>query len=153
MELTERILGRASSVGQDSGQMTVELAVMAPVILAVAVVAVNASLFFSECAAFDRLSLDAIRAEASSLPFGGREQDACVAIREELDRNFDDEFLSVEVASENVEGGLVEYTATLRFRPTLFGLGFKSEIFGVSLPALFHESSLTVNPYRPGVLL
>lgn len=133
--------------------MTVELAAMAPVALAIAVIVVNASLFFSECAAFDRLALDAIRVHATSLSFGEGSREACSAVCEELERSFDEEFLSVQVDCEQAEGGLLEYTATLRFRPTLFGLGFKSEIFGVSLPSLSHESSLAIDPYRPGVLL
>lgn len=40
----------------ERGQMTVELAVMIPVLVAIAVIAMNAMLFFSECAAFDRLA-------------------------------------------------------------------------------------------------
>ena len=40
----------------ECGQMTVELAVMIPVLVAIAVIAMNAMLFFSECAAFDRLA-------------------------------------------------------------------------------------------------
>lgn len=135
-----------------SGQMTVELAVMVPVILAIAVIATNACLFLSECAAFDRAALDAVRAEATSLSFGEREEDACARVREALEREFDRDFLSVEVGCEGAEGGMVEYTATLRFRPTLFGLGFRSEFFGVELDGLSHEASLAVDPYRPGVL-
>ena len=45
------------------------------------------------------------------------------------------------------------FTATIEFSPTLFGLGLKSSVFGVSLPHLEHAVSLTVDPYKPGVLL
>ena len=41
-----------------AGQMTVEFVVAFPVLIAVAVVAVNACLFFSECAAFDMVARD-----------------------------------------------------------------------------------------------
>ena len=70
----------------DSGQMTVEFAVAFPVFVIVAVIAVNALLFFSDCAAFDRLARE-------------------------------------------------------------------SSVFGVALPVLEHSVSLTVDTYKPGVLL
>ena len=38
----------------DGGQATVELAVVLPVVIIVAVIAVNALTFFGACAAFDR---------------------------------------------------------------------------------------------------
>ena len=40
----------------ERGQMTVELAVMIPVLVAIAVIAMNAMLFFSECAACPQCS-------------------------------------------------------------------------------------------------
>lgn len=49
-----------------AGQMTVELAVAFPVVVAVAVIAMNALLFLSECAAFDRVARDAVRVHATS---------------------------------------------------------------------------------------
>ena len=45
----------------DRGQMTVELLVVLPVVLIVAVVAVNALTFFGDCAAFDRVARNAVR--------------------------------------------------------------------------------------------
>ena len=54
----------------ENGQMTVELAVALPVLLAVAAIAVNALLFFSECAAFDVASRDAVRIHAASPAYG-----------------------------------------------------------------------------------
>lgn len=126
---------------------------MFPVALALAVIAMNAGLFLSECAAFDRIACDAIRAEATSPPFGEGLGDACARVKETIEGDFARDFLSVEVESEPADGRMVAYSATLRFVPTLFGLGFKSEVFGVALPSLSHTVSLTVDPYRPGVLL
>ena len=45
----------------ERGQMTVELAAAFPVLIIVAVIAVNALAFFSECAAFDNVFRDAVR--------------------------------------------------------------------------------------------
>ena len=50
-------------------------------------------------------------------------------------------------------GSYQRYCGRLSFAPTLFGLGLKDEVFGVSLPRLVHEVALTVDAYRPGVLL
>lgn len=136
-----------------AGQMTVELVVALPVLIAVAVVVVNACLLLSECAAFDRVASDAVRAFATSPAFGEEGSVACGEIAEELDRNFSRDHLSTGVAAESGADGMTTYRMTLEFSPTLFGLGFKSEVFGVSLPRLTHTVSLTVDPYKPGVFL
>lgn len=57
---------------------------------------------------------------------------------------------SVSVASESF--GQKRFRATLRFTPTLFGMGLKSSVFGVSLPQLEHSAELVVDAYKPGVL-
>ena len=54
----------------DRGQMTVELLVVLPVVLIVAVVAVNALTFFGDCAAFDRVARNAVRLCAASPAYG-----------------------------------------------------------------------------------
>lgn len=58
-------MGVAQADARERGQMTVELAVVFPALLAVAVIAVNALLFFSECAAFDRVAREAVRLHAA----------------------------------------------------------------------------------------
>ena len=50
----------------ERGQMTVELAAAFPVLIIVAVIAVNALAFFSECAAFDNVFRDAVRVHVTS---------------------------------------------------------------------------------------
>ena len=49
--------------GMQSGQMTVELAVLVPVVIVVALIVANLMEFVDACAAFDRLSLDEVIAE------------------------------------------------------------------------------------------
>lgn len=57
--------------GMQSGQMTVELAVLVPVVIVVALIVANLMEFVDACAAFDRLSLDEVIAEGS-LPQASR---------------------------------------------------------------------------------
>lgn len=58
--------------------------------------------------------------------------------------------LAIEVTVQGRAGSYQRYCGRLSFAPTLFGLGLKDEVFGVSLPRLVHEVDLTVDAYRPG---
>ena len=63
----------------ERGQMTVELAAAFPVLIIVAVIAVNALAFFSECAAFDNVFRDAVRVHVTSPAAGqGIEQSSAL---------------------------------------------------------------------------
>ena len=53
-------------IDDKSGQMAVELSILFPIMIIVAVVLVNALSFASECARFDREARNAIRCEAST---------------------------------------------------------------------------------------
>lgn len=137
----------------EAGQMTVEFAVAFPVFVIVAVIAVNALLFFSDCAAFDQLARDAVRTCATSPAYGQSIDDSIAMVEETLEVSFPRDNLSIEVAAEGASLGHMRFIATIRFAPTLFGLGFKSSVFGVELPALEHSVAMTIDPYKPGVLL
>ena len=138
---------------QEEGQMTVELAVAFPVLVVVAVVAVNALLFFSECAAFDNAFRDAVRVHATSPAYGQDLEQSRALVASALAESFDRPFEESRVAVEGTAGGHVRFAATLEFRPTLFGLGLKTSVFGVPLPTLPHTVALTVDCYKPGVLI
>ena len=137
----------------DQGQMTVELAVLFPVVLVVAVVATNALLLFSECAAFDRLAHEAVRVYATAPAYGQSQGQCCALVQQQLDASFDRQNLAVSVDCSGEGLGYVRYTATLEFSPTLFGLGLKSEVFGIPLPVARHSVSYVVDPYKPGVIV
>lgn len=137
----------------EAGQMTVEFAVAFPVFVIVAVIAVNALLFFSDCAAFDRLARDAVRTYAASPAYGQSIEGSIALIEDALGESFSRENLSVDVMAEGASSGHTRFTATIRFSPTLFGLGLRSSVFGVGLPALEHSVAMTVDSYKPGVLL
>ncbi len=137
----------------ERGQMTVELAVVFPVLVAVAVIAVNALLFFSECAAFDRVAREAVRVHATSPAYGQGLEQSRAQVAQTVEQAFDRPFEATRVAVEGTDGGHARFTATIEFSPTLFGMGLKPSVFGVALPPLQHEVSLAVDPYKPGVLL
>lgn len=145
-------LTRGLSSGE-SGQMTVEFAVAFPVMVIVAVVAVNALLFFSDCARFDRMARDAVRVHAASPGYGQTLGDSVSLVTDELEGSFNGDHIAVSVTAEARSSGHTEFIATLRFHPTLFGLGLKSSVFGVELPALEHFVSMTVDVYKPGVIV
>lgn len=136
----------------ESGQMTVELAVAFPVMIIVAAIAVNALLFFSECAAFDRAARESVRIYATA-PAYGQDASACEGeVRNTLERQFRKEYLTVGVASEEAGFDLRRYTAELTFSPTLFGRGLRDEVFGIALPRLTHRAVYLVDTYKPGVV-
>lgn len=134
------------------GQMTVELCVVFPVIIVIAVIATNAMLFFGNCAEFDRVGRNAVRTFAAVPTHGSGEGVAQAQVLAALEGALDAENLEVNVASSRDFRGYEEYVMTLCFHPTLFGMGLKQEVFGVSLPSLTHESRIIVNPYKPGML-
>jgi hypothetical protein len=70
------------------------------------------------------------------------------AIQGQMDSPFD----KVTVTYEGMGGGLVRYVATLEYAPNLFGMGMRSSVFGVQLPALRHSTSLVVDTYKPGIV-
>lgn len=137
----------------ECGQMTVELAVVFPVAIIVAVIAVNALLFISECASFDRLADQAIRVHATAPSYGQGTERSRALVEESLRESFARDNESVSVNASAVGLGLVRFEAELVYRPTLFGMGLHSEVFGIELPPLRHSTGLTVDPYKPGVVV
>lgn len=133
--------------------MTVELGVALPVLIVVAVVAVNALSFFGDCAAFDRLARDAVRIHAVAPAYGQGVDQSCALVSQEIDAAMGRDNLEVNVSHATVGADFDEYRATLSFSPTLFGMGLRSEIFGVALPVLRHEAVYVVDTYKPGVFL
>ena len=150
--------------GNQSGQMTVELAVLVPVVIVVALVVVNLMEFVDACAAFDRLSLDEVIAEGVS-PAGEQSIPASVAavedaLRAALGR---ETRCDVEVRAERVSAGegesllsvaplLTRYTCTLVFRPWPRELRLPGISYSAPLE-LRHERTLVIDRYRPGVVV
>lgn len=137
----------------ERGQMTIELAVAFPVLIVVAVIAVNALTFFSECAAFDNAFRDGVRVYATSPASGQGIEQSVALVQSDLAAAFDAPNEEARVSVEGAAGGHTRFTGTLEYAPTLFGLGLRSSVFGIALPPLTHAASIAVDCYKPGVLL
>ncbi|MDR0513690.1 MAG: hypothetical protein LBG81_00820 [Coriobacteriaceae bacterium] len=135
------------------GQMTVELALAFPVFIVVAAISVNVMMFFSECAAFDRVALDAIRICATGASYGESLGSASCRLDDLIGNTWDKPYLHYESRAEPDILGHTRFTATLEFYPTLFGLDLRPSLFGISLPPIRHSVSLVVDTYKPGVLI
>lgn len=136
------------------GQMTVELALVIPVVIVIAVIVTNAMQFFSLCAAFDRASHDQVRIQAASPAYGSDAETARAAVESSLTSTFrDEQNVEVSVARGPAAFDMDRFDATMTYHPTLFGLGMRSEVLGVPLPSLVHTSSIVIDSYKPGVLL
>lgn len=149
---------------RDGGQMTVEMAVLVPVAIVVALVVLNLMEFVDACAAFDRLSLDAVVSQGVA-PSGEQSSATAVeAVKEAIASGLGRESTcEVEVRAEQVSGGgemtsfvisplLTRYVCTLSFRPwpslvRMPGITFNAPV------SLRHERSLVVDRYRPGVVV
>lgn len=145
MDLRSRLLS------SDKGQMTLELVVMLPVGIAIALILVNALTFFGDCAAFDRLGRDAVRTFATSPGYGESVAECKKAVENSLSSFSDKSNEECEVRTSTTLLGLTQYDLRLVYHPTLFGLDMRAEIFGVSLPALTHEVSIAIESYKPGI--
>ena len=151
-------MSESSSAGQrqsrnERGQMTVELAVLFPVVLVLAFVVLNAALFISECAVFDRVARDAVRVYATAPAYGEGVSQCCTNVEGAIRQVLESGHAAVEVSCEGASADLMRYTATLVYTPTLFGMGLRSDFLGVHVPALRHSVSYTVDTYKPGVLI
>lgn len=135
------------------GQMTIEFAVMFPVMLVIALIAFNALMFLSNCAAFDRIFREAVCVYAPSPASGEDTGQTCAHINEQLETFADKTYLACNISPSARNDGLTTYTGTLFYTPTLFGAYPLREVFGVSLPAVEHNACITVDSYKPGVFL
>lgn len=134
------------------GQMAVELMAVLPVAIIIAAIAVNALVFFGDCAAFDRAARNAVRVYATSPGYGTTSGQVQAQIVAAVEQEVGGDFNVATVTREGVSGSLVRYTATLEYAPNLFGMGVRDSVLGVPLPHLRHSVSLVVDTYKPGVV-
>ena len=144
---------RPGAMRGERGQMTIELVVAIPVLIAVAVIAVNALTFFAECAVFDRAACEAVRTYGTSPAYGQDIDSTLSLVKQTIEAQCDEPNVEVEVEHGVTSADFDEYRAKLSFHPTLFGAGLRSEVFGVSLPSLTHEVRYVIDSYKPGVLI
>ena len=121
--------------------------------LAIALICVNALLFFDACAVFDRQFRLAVTTYATSPAHGVGQSGGQGLVQSALDEVFDADYIQTSVSVSGASPGWVTYSGKLDFTPTLFGRSFSGNAFGVSLPPLSHSVSVTIDPYKPGALL
>lgn len=134
----------------EGGQMAVELAIVAPVILVVLVIVIDMLVFAGECARFDHIAPQRVLAQAASASMDEYAGDARVtAIQAALEEDFAKNGSSVEVSCADAGMALASmatYRCTFRFAPWPLSIA--------GAPALLeHECSIAVDPYTPGELL
>ena len=148
----------------ESGQMAVELAVLMPVIVVVALVVYNLARFVGYCATFDRVSLDAVLTQGVSPAGEQSELVAREAVRDAIVRSLDARgTCDVEVAAEparragdhaslTVSPLLTRFRCTLAFRSWPRSVAIAGVAFAMPL-ALRHERTLVVDRFRSGVVV
>ena len=150
---------------EERAQATVEMAVVTPVLLVLALIVYNVMIFASAVARFDRVVPDIVLAHAVASEVEGDESsaDASATVQTQILNAMEGYDLQIEVSSEQgaeaSDGGLLSlsgtfrtYTCTMHYEPWPTSLS----IAGVPLGApttLSHERAVTVDPWRPGVVM
>lgn len=158
-------MGILTGLREECAQATVEMAVVTPVLLVLALIAYNVMIFAGAVARFDRVVPDIVLAHAAAPGGEGDESsiDASATVQAQIQDAMEGYDLQVEVSSEqgtaSSDGGLLSlsgtyrtYTCTMHYEPWPSSLS----IAGVSLGApavLTHERAVTVDPWRPGVVM
>ena len=155
---------RVTSLASREGQMTVELAVITPVVIVVALVVLNLMGFVEACAAFDQVALDAVVAHGVAPSGEQSEGRAASEVRSAIEELLGREGrCEVEVRAEAVGMGttssglvmsplLTRYVCTLTYRPWPRLLRMPGVTYEAPL-ALRHECELVVDRFRPGVVM
>ena len=155
---------------EERAQATVEMAAVTPGMTAIsicgyALIVYNVMIFASAVARFDRVVPDIVLAHAVASEGEGDESsaDASATVQTQILNAMEGYDLRIEVSSEQgaeaSDGGLLSlsgtfrtYTCTMHYEPWPTSLS----IAGVSLGApttLSHERAVTVDPWRPGVVM
>ena len=128
----------------------VELAIAFPILIIVACVMVNALGFATECARFDRISRNVVRTETATPAIDENNRATLARVQQTLSGHFvyENESTSAEITS--AEGTNVTFECELQWSPTLFGISFKDEVFGIRMFELSHKNFLTIDQTRAG---
>lgn len=157
----------AGVASEERAQATVEMAVVTPVLIVLALIVYNVMLFVSATARFDRVVPDVVIAQGVS-PVGA-EADASAddmsgQIRSALSSAMDGYGVEVEVACAKRDGLLGDsgelsmigelktYRCTMKLKPWPASLS----IAGVDMGApafLKHARDVTIDPWKPGVVM
>lgn len=165
LSLTGRANHRCSLAGEERAQATVEMAVVVPVLLVLALIVHNIMLFVAATARFDRIAPDIVAAHAVS-PSGesdGSTDDSVGVIESQIEGAMAGFDVEIEVtcteggASSGDDlltliGGLRTYRCSMRMRPWPSSLSIAGVDLGAPV-ALAHHRDVTIDPWRPGVVM
>lgn len=145
-------------------QMTVELAVVTPVVIVVALIVFNLMRYVVACAAFDQAALDCVVAHGVAPSGELSERGAVEQVRRALSDALEgygscEVDVRAESASSSSQGEifaisplLTRYVCTLTYHPWPLSVRMPGITYGAPF-ALTHERSLIVDRYRPGVVV
>ena len=148
-------------VRERDAQATVEMAVVAPVLIVLALISYNLMVFACAAARFDRVAPDIVLAHGVA-PEGDGDMTAAATVRACLADAMEGYDLEILVDCDAVEGqrggqlslvGQVRtYSCAMVYKPWPVGLS----VAGVSLGAPFelrHERAVVIDPWRSGVVM
>lgn len=147
---------------EECGQMAVEVAVLLPIIIVVALIVVNVLHYAELCARFDRLAYDAVLVQGVS-PTGVSSGLAnCAAVQQQLEEAMAAPSCEVSVSSEalslseggaviNLAAGTTRYICTLMYHPWPTRVSIAGASFSAG-SSLTHERSLVVDCYRNAII-
>ena len=149
---------------EERAQAAVEMAMITPVLLVLALIVYNVMIFAGAVARFDRVVPDIVLAHAVAPGGEGDDSavDASATVQAQIQDAMEGYELQVEVSSEQgtaTDGGLLSlsgtfrtYTCTMHYEPWPSSLSIAG--FSLGAPAvLTHERAVTVDPWRPGVVM
>lgn len=152
----------SGSVRDDAGQMAVELAVLVPVIVAVALVVANVLQFAELVSRFDRVAPDAVVLHGVSASGVSSELAGVAEVKSAIEQAMGEMPCEVAVRAEPISGdcsearidlaaGTTRFVCELGYRPwpssvQIAGVGFE-------LPAIVrHQRSFVVDRFRAAVV-
>lgn len=156
---------RLQELGERRAQATVEMAIVAPVLIVLALISYNLMVFLSAVARFDRVAPDIVIAQGVSPGAdddGNVVTDASELIEDALEDAMASYGVDIEVELEDdgdgdgsafeLVGSLKTYTCTMSYEPwptsfTIAGIDLGSPV------SLSHERAVTIDPWRSGVVL
>lgn len=143
-------------------QATLEMAIVAPVLIVLALVAYNLMVYASAVARFDRVAPDIVLAHAVS-PVGDGGEDVIEVIENQLDKAMSGYGVAIGVALDGEDGRDPGSALTLVGTMRTYRCSFEyvpwptdMRIAGVDMgsPAsLHHERAVVIDPWRPGVVV
>lgn len=145
-------------------QATVEMAVVAPVLIVLALIVYNIMMFLSATARFDRVAPDIVLAHAAS-PAGADDREGSVVgtVAAELSEAMGSYGVEIEVTCAEEEssvvgsifslvGGQRTYRCVMKYVPWPGNVVLAGVDMGAPV-VLEHVREVTVDPWRPGVVM